>query len=136
MSTDATPAGEGEFVFRLIHSTYFNAHLSLPVQPAAFRPLDDEPEGISVIQASLASVEQALEVVPEGKRDRYCVARIPVAELRAIGLSISPDADGSAHAVIPELNSTAYRQDKPKWKLIQKVLAEIASRNIVHRLGQ
>ena len=82
--------------------------------------------------------EDALLMAPESKRELYYVAEIPVSELQRLGLSASPDptADAPGHALVPELNSTVYHQDKAskaKCKGIQKELAVIASRNIVHR---
>ena len=139
MSTEKVPVDVQETVLRLVHPKFFDAALPLPVQPEAFRPLDDEPEGISVMRRRFVErPEDALLMAAESKRELYYVAEIPVSELQRLGLSASPDptADAPGHALVPELNSTVYHQDKAskaKCKGIQKELAVIASRNIVHR---
>ena len=136
MSEDGEPAGAGGgSVLRLIHKTYYNADLPLPVQPEAFRPTDRDGDGLSVFLNEEATPEQALQAVPAQKRGFYYVARIPIKDLQQLGLSVrpSPIEEAPGHALIPELNTEGYQQNRVVGKERQKKLAEIASANIVHR---
>jgi hypothetical protein len=82
----------------------------------------------------LNTPSEALALVRAEKRGLYYIAQIPMRELRQLGLSLVPDPvpEVLGHSVVPQLNSTEYPKDKPRWKDMQKALAEIASRNIVH----
>jgi hypothetical protein len=136
MSQGGGPTGAGGgSVFRLIHKNFYKAGLPLPVQPEAFRPTNNDGDGLSVFLDGQATPEQALLAVPPEKRDLYYVARIPVRELQQLGLTLrdSPIGEAPGHAVIPEMNTQAYQQNKVAGKERQKKLAEVASANIIHR---
>jgi hypothetical protein len=134
MKTEHVPLSDDEFVLRLVWGDYYKLGLPLPVQPAAFQPRDSEVEGISVFrEACLQSPEDALRVIATEKRDRYRLARLRVADLTKLGLSVQPDPIETVpgHAVIPELNAVAYRSDRLASKLLQTSLAELASRGVI-----
>jgi hypothetical protein len=135
MTADEAPVAEDEWVLRLIAPAYYRAGLPLPIQPEAFRPLDKGEAGISVFRARFADPLQALTVVAESKRHGYYVARLAVLDLLALGLSVRPDPIEKApgHAIIPELNTADYQGKKAFWKVVQRQLAELASKDIVHR---
>lgn len=136
MKAENESVSDDEFVLRLVWGDYFKESLPLPIQPAAFEPKDSEPEGISVFRDScLPSPADTLVVISPNKRNRYFLARLSVLDLRALGLTVRPDPIQAVpgHAVIPELNAVDCRTKKAFWRVVQKQLAELASRNIVYR---
>lgn len=136
MKPEDAPVSADEYVLRLIHPIYYKADLTLPIQPEAFRPLDVGEAGLSVFRAEcLHEPLDALAAIAEGKRSLYYIARLAIADLRTLGLSVQPDniLTVPGHAIIPELNTVAYHQNKVFWKQVQRQLAEMASRNVVHR---
>lgn len=138
MKSENEPVSADEQVLRLIHPIYYKEDLPLPIQPEAFRPLDSGEEGLSVFRvACLNDPLDILAVVAEKKRPLYHIARLAFADLKTLGLSVLPDPIPAVpgHAILPELNSLAYRQNKVFWKQVQQRLAELASRDLVHRAG-
>jgi hypothetical protein len=126
-------AGGGGAVFRRIWHQYYTPGLPISVAPEAFRPTDADTDGISVVDAAKATPEQALSGVAPEKHDLYYVARIPIAFLQQLGLSVrdAPIEGCPGHAVIPEMTAQAYQANKVVWKEKQKALAQVASANIV-----
>ena len=64
----------------------------------------------------------------------YCVARLSVSDLIALGLTIVPDPRNDqppGHAIISELSISEMKQNKAKCKEIQRRLAKLAGINIV-----
>lgn len=138
MKAEDEAVSADEQVLRLIHPVYYKADLALPIQPEAFRPLDSGETGLSVFRLDcLRDPLDALTAIAEGKRSLYYIACLAVADLKSLGLSVQPEPVAAlpGHAIIPELNTIAYHQDKVFWKQVQRQLAELASRNIVHRPG-
>ena len=136
MKSEHEPVTDDEFVLRLVWGDYYKAGLPLPVQPAAFQPRDAEVEGISVFrEACLPSPEDILCVIAPQKRSRYQLARLRVSELTKLGLSVRPDPIDSVpgHAVIPEVNAVAYAADRLASKLLQKQMADLASRQVIRK---
>jgi hypothetical protein len=130
------PIQPDESVVRLIWQDFFRPELALPIQPGAFEPRKNETDGISVFRlACLNDARDALAVIAEEKREKYAIAVVPIAELSALGLTIQPAriAKVPGHAVLLELNIVACKADKARCKTLQKSLAVIASRNILHR---
>ena len=73
--------------------------------------------------------------VDPAKTKDYYVARISVRDLEKLGLTVQPDPiEGGprGHAIIPELNSHAYKANKNLLKPILVELARLASADIVH----
>lgn len=115
---------------------YFKPGLALTVQPAAFEPHKNDTDGISVFRlACLTDPGEALAVIANEKREKYAIASLSIAELTSLGLTVQPDkiAKVPGHAVVSEMNILSCKADKARCKTLQKQLAELASRNIVHR---
>ena len=134
MKSEDEPVSPDEFVIRAIWTEYYDPALPLPILSGGFTPKRNETEGISVFRAAcVVNPEDVLVVFGEDKRDKYALALLPVAELSALGLTVQPakiDAV-SGHAVLPELNITAQKADKAKWRDVQKQLAALANARIV-----
>src|SRR5437867_5195606 len=111
-----SPVTDSEFVYRRIYRSYYQAGLPIALlHPAAFRPNQNDTSGISVFRAALVQAADTLTNIEASKRDQYYGARLAVADLRRLGLTVVPDPDPNGppgHAVIPELNWQAYRADK------------------------
>jgi hypothetical protein len=134
MKGEDEPIEADELVVRCIWTFHYKPALAAPVVREAFEPRKDETDGISVYRlACLTSSEQALEAFAEDKRDRYAIAMLQVSEIEKLGLTVVPARIERVpgHAVIPELNITAFLQDRAKSRETQKELTAIANRNIV-----
>ena len=126
---------EGEFVYRRIHRSFVQSELPLSIQPAAFRPNENDKTGLSVFRARDVQAADTLETVPIAKRGEYLVARLAVRDLLRLGLTVvdDPDPDGPpGHSVIPELSWNSYQANKRRLKEVQVELATLASHRIVH----
>jgi hypothetical protein len=126
---------ESEFVYRRIHSRFYDPSLAVPVLLEAFRPNRKDSTGISVFRARFAQPEDCLPRDP-AKRSGYALARLAVSDLRNLGLGVRPEPipDGPpGHAVIPELCWGSYESDRARLKPILLALAKLASNNVVHR---
>lgn len=133
MKSENEPVTPDEFVVRLIWHQFLRPGEPVPVQPVAFKPRDDETEGISVFRlACLSDPKDTLAAMLPEKRDRYAIAVLPVAELLALGLSVKPARIESVpgHAVIPELNITAVKAGRLWWKELQLKLVALAAKNL------
>ena len=136
MRSEDEPVLQDESVGRLIWIDYFKPQLDLIVQPGAFEPRKNETDGISVFRlACLSDPRDILAIIAVEKQPKYAIAVLPVVDLSTLGLTVQPAKIETVpgHAVLPELNIVNYQADKPRCKTVQKQLAEIASRNIVHR---
>ncbi len=135
--TDADPVADDEFLLRRVHRAFFNPALGMPVQPEAFRPTDGDTDGLSVHRERFVTAADSLAAVAEDKRAMYCVVRLSVGALRAMGLTIDPSPDSvrgiPGHALIRELNCLACRTavGKPRCKAWQRELAKLAGTDIV-----
>ncbi|MBA4067590.1 MAG: hypothetical protein C0501_28575 [Isosphaera sp.] len=134
MKDESEPVTPDELVVRLVWAFHFKSGAREPVQREAFEPKGHETDGVSVFRAAcLADPEQALGAVAAEKRDGYAVVLLPVADLAALGLTVQPAKIDTVpgHAVLPELNITDWKADKPRWRVVQKELARIASARVV-----
>ena len=134
MKREDEPVTMDESVVRLVWGQFLRPSEPVPVQPVAFKPRDDETDGISVFRlACLNDPKDALVAMLPEKRDGYAIAVIPVAELLALGLSVKPAKIESVpgHAVIPELNITAVKADRTRWKALQLQLVALATKNLI-----
>jgi hypothetical protein len=130
------PVDDSEFVYRRIHVSFVNPAVPIPVQLPAFRPNANDVTGLSVFREAFVSPADTLAAVDVAKVKEYYVARLAVASLRNLGLSVRPEpvpGGPLGHAVIPELSWQAYQADKRRWKPIIAELAKLASADIVHR---
>lgn len=134
MADESLAVGQDEFVLRRIHLVYFDPGLPTPVATGAFRPTSNDTTGLSVFRERFATAADILADLAAEKRDQYCVARLGVAHLMALGLTViaEPDAAGPAgHSVIPGLSLQAYHADKLRLKQVLVELAKLASQDIV-----
>lgn len=106
--------------------------LNEPVQRVAFEPSKRDVDGISVFRELFLS---AADLAKAGTSNNgYCVARLRVSDLIALGLTVVPDPRNDqppGHAILPELSISEHNRDKQKCKDIQRRLAQLASKNIV-----
>lgn len=134
MKDESEPVTPDEFVIRLVWWDFYDATADPVLHPKAFLPKPNETDGISVFRAAcLPDPEAVLTVIAEEKKGKYAIVMFPVAEVLALGLTIQPAKIDTiaGHAVLPELNATAVGADRPRWKLVQKQLADIASKYVV-----
>lgn len=134
MKGEGEPVTPDEFVIRLVWGAFLRPGEPVPVQPVAFKPRDDETDGISVFRlACLNDPKDALIAMAPEKRDRYAIAMIPVSELLALGLSVMPAKIDTVpgHAVLPELNITAVNANRSWWKVLQLQLVALAAKTLI-----
>ena len=130
------PVQDDEFVYRRIHRIFFDSGVAPAVRREAFRPTHNDTTGLSVFRDGFLRPEDTLANVDPAKRNDYYVARLAVAALRSLGLTVvaDPDPNGPAgHALISELSWPAYDADRARWKPILFELAKLASAAIVHQ---
>jgi hypothetical protein len=138
------PVSEDESVYRRIlnEKDHYNPLLSKPVAYAAFRPTDKDKDGISVYRPACgATVAQ----VASGRFERgYHVASLLVLDIVSLDIEglrptvtpLSDDGKIPGHAVIEQLNVTLRDGNKKQYRLLAQRLADLASANIVYRMGQ
>ena len=100
-----------------------------------FDPINTTPPACRYSAAFVQSVDTLANVDPDKQNDYY-VARLSVRDLQNLGLTVvaDPDPNGPAkHALIPELNWTAYLANKEHWKSIPTALANLAGTAVVHQ---
>jgi hypothetical protein len=133
MSQEATPLPEDEFILRRIHKNQVGTGSPPAIGFTGFRPTPEDTAGLSVYRENLIT---PAEVAASGRKPgEYFVVRLPVGELRLLGLTVVADErpEGpTGHALIPELNLEACKREKAKMREIQVRLAELASQNVVH----
>lgn len=138
MKSENEPITDDEWLIRRVNKMYWRAESFPFIIPEAFRPRDkgDAPDltGISVYRLScLSCLEDSLAKVPAVKLGAAGLVRFQVAELKAIGWSVVPDADKDnpvipGHCVIPELSVQSYEANKQLRKFGMATLAQLASR--------
>jgi hypothetical protein len=120
------------YVFRLIPKAWYKADRPIPFEWLAFKPNDDDDDGVSVYRAELITPGQ-LDALGR-KPGTYYVARLSVQALRSLNLSIVSTAGPlPGHAVIPELRRAAYEVNKQALKELMLELAKLASQDLVLR---
>lgn len=134
MTDQQDPISPDEYVLRRIpkDKSRYNPSLPEPVQRIAFEPSKWDVDGISVFRELFVSADA---LVKAGTNNNgYCVTRLSVSELIALGLTIVPDPRNEqppGHAIIPELSISEWNQNKTKCKEIQRKLAKLAGMNII-----
>ena len=93
MKDESESISDDEFVYRLVHEMRFRDNKNPMISPSAFEPRvkgnAPDYDGISLFRAScLESVDQVLEVIPQEKRSSIGVVKIPIVELKRMGLSV------------------------------------------------
>ena len=126
-----------EHVLRRINNKkdWYDPSLGFPVTRVACTPFKKDVDGLSVFRELFVS---AAEVAAAGPNpDGYYVARLLVADIQRLGLTVVPNPLPGrlrGHAIIPELNYSATRSDpdtKKRTKELTFELAKLAGRNIV-----
>src|SRR3954452_8788703 len=123
-----------ELVLRLIWRDFFIPESAQVVRERAFLPRKDEADGISVFRAAcLDRPERSLDAMAPEKRGKYAVAQLAVADLTRLGLTVRPARIDAVpgHAVLPELNFTAWQGERQRWKDVVLELIALAERGII-----
>jgi len=132
------PASPDEYILRRIPKDggRYKPSQNEPVQRVAFEPSKWDVDGISVFRELFLS---AADLASAGtNKNGYCVARLRVSDLLALGLTVVPDPRNDqppGHAILPELSFSEHNRDRQKCKDIQHHLAKLAGRNIVFESG-
>jgi hypothetical protein len=115
MSDGTDPVAPDETIYRRVFAGngYFDPNrIKAPLSAKAFRPMSDEPEGISVTRAKYVHrAEDAAAYGYVGKS--YYLIELTAADVISLGVTIHPDPLGPydlGHALLPEVNVTVYRQ--------------------------
>jgi hypothetical protein len=132
------PVDPGESILRRIlrNSDSYDPSLPLPVSAFAFRPNQQDTDGISLFRELLSSADRVAASARK-PASSYVVARLKAADMFSLGLSLRPTpGDLPGHVVIPEINSGAYQDktDKTKRRRIvewNQELAKLASKDII-----
>lgn len=138
MTDQQDPISPDEYVLRRIpkDKNRYDPSLNEPVQRIAFEPSKWDIDGISVFRERFVS---ATDLAKAGTNNNgYCVARLSVSNLFALGLTIVPDPRDDqppGHALIPELSISEMKQNKTKCKETQRELSKLAGRNIIFETG-
>jgi len=126
--------GTDEYVYRRVLNKQDIIDLSLrsPLQRSAFRPTNNDVDGISVFREKFTSPEALISAgqSPLG----YHVVRLPVKEILEAGLTIITDPQDNqlpGHALIPDITIQEYDnpQGKNLSKIKQKKLSDIVNKD-------
>lgn len=134
MTTQHDSIQPSEYVLRRVlnQASVIDTDLPQPVQRIAFRPTDEDLDGISVFRALFTTAE---EVAAGKSAHGYYVVRIPVNEILDLGLTVVPDPQVDTlegHSLIPELTSHTRKTEFSKKK--QQQLAGLVNKDIRNRL--
>jgi hypothetical protein len=133
MSQQSLCLADEEFVLRRIHKNHVDPGPPPLLGFTGFRPTPEDTAGLSVYREK--QISPALVAASGRKPGEYYVVRLSVRSLRQLGLTVvaAEQTEGPAgHALIPELNLAACRQEKARLRELQVRLTELASQNIVH----
>ena len=128
------PISPDEFILRMVWRDFYRKELACPVLARAFKPREDEIDGISLFrEGCLRMPEDALSVFVPEKRSGYAICRLSVAEVTSLGLSVRPATiiGVAGHVVISELNTASVAEEPRRWRNIQVKLADLASKGII-----
>jgi hypothetical protein len=123
MGDGTEPLDDDETVYRRILPEWARDPADGRPMLVAFRPTDDDHDGLSFVRAKYASAREAAR----GRRQRYCVACLRVRDIRAIGLNIVPEplepvadeppAARIGHCRVPELNTACRGSEREyEWR--------------------
>jgi hypothetical protein len=130
--TGEDPVDPGEYLLHRVHPNNFDETQPTPILRCEFEPKPRDTDGISFYRETITS---AADLANAGKTPGiYYVARVKVADLLALGLTVVPTAGTlPGHVSVPELSFQQFRKDKSASKDLQRVLAVLASQDIVLR---
>ena len=114
MNPGYEPVDENEVVYRRVRLDHHDPKVGPHPSPEAFRPNDNDKDGLSLRRARYFTPEQAARGRPE---KQYWTAHLRVSDLLGLGVSLSPDREGeldaeAGHCVIRELVYSTRRSDK------------------------
>jgi hypothetical protein len=129
------PVDPRESVFRripIIPNSY-DPSLATPVGALAFRPTDDDVDGISLYRELFVSAQ---DVARSARKPAsfYVVARLNAAEILALDVRLVPTPGNlPGHVSIPEINKKDYADKAKKLRIVElnRYLAVLASKDIV-----
>ncbi len=140
MSKDSkAPVSTDEEVLRRIPRVYYNSSFSTPVQVNAFRPTDQDIDGISVFRQACGATPEAL-VASGRSASGYVVAILKVQEILDIKVDgirptvvATPKSDDTVpgHASIPELSIQLKTSNKAVCLKLQQQLAFLACKSVI-----
>lgn len=135
-ATEENPVSDDEYVYRRVLRTwYYGSELSARdrVDRQAFQPTKKDINGLSVYRASFVQPE-ALDRDSAGDPGRYYVARLAVATIRELDLTVVPDPMQGlpSHALVPEIRDGLKGERKNWSKEMQLKLARLAGTDIVY----
>jgi hypothetical protein len=117
MSQEQAPAGGERFLLRRIHKSRCTKTEPVEALRAGFCPTDEDTDGLSVFFEDQTS---AAEVLAAARKPAECfVFRVPLRAVLGLNLTVVPDElpkGPRGHALIPELNVSAYRAEKERTK--------------------
>ena len=153
MKQESDPLSSDELLLRLVlnHPDYVKLDVVVPITFVAFRPRNDEQDGISLYRQEVLESHYGCtaDAVPakfavEGPNQRgYYVARLRVGmieqidraefnNLPSLTVTMTPGRL-PGHVIIREFTRAWYEANKADGKALAARLAEIASRDIAHR---
>jgi hypothetical protein len=98
----------------------------------AFRPNENDHDGLSVFRTAIVTPEQLVSAAGQ-RPDSYVVARLRIADLQKLGLTvILDDAQQPGHCLIPEINLHSYLANKRHWRSVLVELSNLAAKDIVY----
>ena len=106
MKDESAPITPDEYVIRLVWTAFYRPTSAEVILERAFKPRDDETDGISVFRAAcLNDARDALAVMAPEKQGRYALALLPIADILSLGLTVQPAKIEKVpgHAMLPEL---------------------------------
>jgi len=132
-----------EYVLRRVskNAQRYDPSLPIPITPLEFRPHKErDTDGLSFYREISLSASKLANLATK-PADNYVVAKLLVADLQALGLSVQPIEDVDdlpGHVVIPELTADVTKDpSKRVWLAeINHKMAELASKNIVTEFAE
>lgn len=134
MNDEENPVLPEEFILRRIPLVFYNGLLVPPITTQAFRPRDDELDGLSFYRERFIS---AFELAQAMRVPGKCyVARLLASEFMKYPLTLKPDPQPhpapKGHIIIPELAFPIYIKNKTLHKDWHDEFAKLFSKDIVY----
>jgi hypothetical protein len=99
----------------------------MPVSEVAFRPTDEDFDGISLFREMFLSPRDLSAI---GRKPPYAVTRIRASDVIDIGVSLDVTPDPKqppGHVSVPELNTASRKEDRKRLLPYQVALAHRCS---------
>jgi hypothetical protein len=123
------PVADDEVLYRRVPVSmgWYTPQANPPLSPEAFRPRDEDTDGISLYRAKDKTLEEAAR---GPSRKGYHVISLRAGDLRARGIVIRPDMDPAdpGHVTLPALNTAS--RDTDRALEIQAALAECGGAHV------